>query len=328
MHKVSSTLLICIALSIASLAWANAEVFEVTDIQGRLERASGPPELLTLENQDAVTPRILLAFDQLPQEYVSLALALRGSGIDLLRADSRQLDTFIAQAEAEIIDADPEQLRELRELMVSRSYLNWEPVHQGQKLAAGELLRADEDAYVSLRTISGVDRKISLHGVMRLDPENPALAWSPQTRTGQEPSVAQAQTKFQHPEQEGQPGKDMSPRAAELFAVWTKVLSASGCPLRLQGPIAVDETSEEIHLAMPLKSYVPDAGGEGDSAQPVIHVRYSLGSDGEMPFTLQLPPLIWLFDKEGEPIGLLRMAKQKTSGTWAAGADVRAAAEC
>ncbi len=318
MHKVSSTLLICVVLSIASLAWASAEVFEVMEIEGHLERASGPPELLNQENQDVVTPRILLAFGQLPQEYVSLALALRGSGIDLLRADSRQLDAVIAQAEAGEIDADPEKLRELRELMVSRSYLNWEPVHQGQKLAAGELLRADEDAYVSLRTISGVDGKMSLHGVMRLDPENRALAWSPQTRTGQEPSItAQAQTKPQHPEQEGQPGKDMSPRAAELFALWTKVLGAPSCPLRLQGPIAVNETSEEIHLALPLKSYVQDAGGEGDSAQPIIHVRYSLGSDGEMPFTLQLPQLIWLFAKDGEPIGLLRMAKQKTTGTWA-----------
>ncbi len=316
MHKVSSTLLICIALSIASLAWAGAEEFEVIGVQGHVERASGPPELLTLDKRDVVTPRALLAFDKLPKEYVSLALALRGSGIDLLRADGSQLDALIAQAEAGELDVDPEELRGLRELLATRSYLSWEPVIEGHRLVPGELLRAGDEASVSLRTASGVESTINPNGMVRLDPENPALAWSSQNRAEAKPLAAQVQEQPHAPEQSGEPAGDMSPRAAELFGVWTEAINAPDCPLRLQGPIAVNETSEEIHLALPLKSYVPDAG-DGDSAQSVIHARYSLGSDGEMPFTLQLPPLIWLFDKDGEPIGLLRMAKQKTTGIWA-----------
>ncbi|MDZ7762321.1 MAG: hypothetical protein U5L00_18970 [Desulfovermiculus sp.] len=178
MHKVLSTLLISVALSIASLAWASTEVFEVIEIEGPVERASGPPELLALENKDEITPRVLLAFGKLPEHYLSLALGLRGSGIDLLRADSRQLDAFIAQAEAGEIDADPEELRNLRELMAKRDYLTWEPVQKGQKLAAGELLRAGKDTSLFLQTASGAERSISPNGVVRLDPDNPILAWS------------------------------------------------------------------------------------------------------------------------------------------------------
>ena len=307
--------LFCV-LGCALWAWAGAEEFEVIRVQGHVERASGPPELLTLDKRDEVTPRALLAFDQLPKEYVSLALALRGSGIDLLRADGSQLDALIAQAEAGELEVDPEELRGLRELLATRSYLSWEPVIEGHRLVPGELLRAGDEASVSLRTVSGVESTISPNRVVRLDPENPALAWSSQNRAEAEPLAVQVQGQPPAPEQNGEPTEDMSPRAAELFAVWTEAIKAPDCPLRLQGPIAVNETSEEIHLALPLKSHAPDAG-ESDSAQPVIHVRYSLGSEEEMPFTLRFPPLIWLFDNEEEAIGLLRMAKQKTTGIWA-----------
>ncbi|MDZ7762320.1 MAG: hypothetical protein U5L00_18965 [Desulfovermiculus sp.] len=109
----------------------------------------------------------------------------------------------------------------------------------------------------------------------------------------------------------------MSSRAAELFVAWSKTLNAPGCPIQLKGPIAVNETLEEIHLALPLKSHVPEPGNGDDVAQSVIHVRYVLNSEGEMPFDLQLPPLIWLFDPDGEPVGLLRMASQDITGMWA-----------
>jgi len=308
--------LFCV-LGCALWAWAGTDEFEVIGIQGHVERASGPPELLTLERRDEVTPRVLLAFDTLPQKYVSLALALRGSGIDLLRADDRQLDALIGQAEAGELDADPEELRGLRDLLANRRYLSWEPVLEGHRLVLGELLRAGDEASVSLRTASGVESTISPNRMVRLDPENPALVWTSKNRAQAEKSAAQIQDRPHTPEQHIEPGKDMSPRAAQLFAVWTEVMNAPDCPLRLQGPIAVNETSEEIHLALPLKSYVLDAGGQGDSAQSVMHIRYSLGSDEKMPFTLHLPRLIWLFDKKEEPIGLLRMAKQDTTGTWA-----------
>ena len=308
--------LFCV-LSCALWAWAGTDEFEVIGVQGHVERASGPPELLTLERRDEVTPRVLLAFDKLPQKYVGLALGLRGSGIDLLRADGSKLDALIVQAEAGELDADPEELQGLRELLATRSYLSWEPILEGHRLVPGELLRAGDVASVSLRTASGVESTINPNRMVRFDPQNPALVWSSQNRAKPEQSTPQIQDQPHTPEQHSEPGKDMSPRAAKLFAVWTEAITSRDCPLRLQGPIAVNETSEEIHLALPLKSYVLDAGGEGDSAQPVIHVRYSLGSDEEMPFTLQLPPLIWLFDKEEEPIGLLRMAKQNMTGTWA-----------
>lgn len=72
---------------LSNLGGVCADTFEVIKIQGKVERASGPPELLKLEAEDKVNPRALRAFGKLPEEFMSLALQLRSDGVDLLTAD-------------------------------------------------------------------------------------------------------------------------------------------------------------------------------------------------------------------------------------------------
>jgi len=57
--------------------------------------------LEALAVQERITVRALRAWDQLPPPFISLALALRPHGIDLLGADRQQVQTWADQAQAE-----------------------------------------------------------------------------------------------------------------------------------------------------------------------------------------------------------------------------------
>ncbi|WP_141565369.1 NHL repeat-containing protein [Ectothiorhodospira sp. PHS-1] len=59
---------------------------------------SWPDELLSLEQQDRLTVRALAAYGLLPDRHRSLAMELRGQGLDLLAADRRRIQGWIDEA--------------------------------------------------------------------------------------------------------------------------------------------------------------------------------------------------------------------------------------
>ncbi len=76
--------MICIGLFVFVSGLAGAEVYEVTEVRGSVEKASGPDELVQLDARGEITPRALMAFGQLPAKFMGLALDLRAEGVDLL----------------------------------------------------------------------------------------------------------------------------------------------------------------------------------------------------------------------------------------------------
>ena len=121
------------------------ETFEVMEVEGRVEQATGPAELQQLDAEDRVTVRALIGFGRLPEPLRKLVLELRGLGVDALGAGANEIRDFIAQAEAGTLKADPQQLQALLTLLEDREYLEWTPLAPGAtiELDASDWIRGD-----------------------------------------------------------------------------------------------------------------------------------------------------------------------------------------
>lgn len=134
------------------------ETFAVMEVEGRVEQATGPAELQRLDAADRVTVRALMGFGRLPEPLRALVLELRGLGIDALGAGANEIRTLIAQAKTGALQADPQQLQALLNLLEDREYLDWTPLAPGVtiELEAGDWIRGDGRAV--LQAASGQRR--------------------------------------------------------------------------------------------------------------------------------------------------------------------------
>ncbi|MGQ9831702.1 MAG: hypothetical protein ACUVQI_08870 [Thermochromatium sp.] len=121
------------------------ETFEVMEVEGRVEQATGPAALQQLDAEDRVTVRALIGFGRLPEPLRELVFKLRRQGVDALGAGANEIRDFIAQAEAGTLKADPQQLQALLALLEDREYLDWTPLAPGAmvELDASDWIRGD-----------------------------------------------------------------------------------------------------------------------------------------------------------------------------------------
>ena len=137
--------LVLLAVLVGTATVADDTMVRVVEVEGRMERASGPAGLLGLVAEDEVTVRALRAFGRLPEPYVELAQSLRREGIDLLAMDTRELHDLLVPAGVGKVQVDPDLVAQLLGLLEGRDYLDWEPLSEGDTLAFGDLdlLRGD-----------------------------------------------------------------------------------------------------------------------------------------------------------------------------------------
>lgn len=145
LRSVGIGALLLLAVLVGSVTSAEEATDRVVEIEGQVERAAGPADLLGLAAGDAVTVRALRAFGRLPEPYMELALALRRDGIDLLTMGPGELRELIVSAQAGQVRVDPERVAELLALIDDREYLEWEALAAGDSLVLGDqdLLRGD-----------------------------------------------------------------------------------------------------------------------------------------------------------------------------------------
>lgn len=173
--KKPSTLcawLLAFALSAGAQAQTRVEVVEV---EGVVERATGPAELMKIDGDGRLTVRALRGFGLLPESYAKLALDLRGQGVDLLSAGPDEIKVLIERAEGGALKLDPMPLYELLDLFERRGFYAWAPLQPGESLELGraDFIRGDGRALVR-------------------DPAGPVLALEPGGRTGTTQEVAVA----------------------------------------------------------------------------------------------------------------------------------------
>lgn len=305
--------MICIGLCVLGSGLAGAEVYKVAEVRGSVEKASGPDELVELEARREITPRALMAFGQLPAEFMGLALDLRAEGVDLLSADTEQIERLVEQVEAGEIRADPAKLRSLVTFLDDKAYLGWEPVQAGQSITARDLLKGLEDSSLVIRGEGGEHKVDVPVGMLRL-PAVPSLLVQ---SGGGEREVAALDQPAKTTGDKGTktaPMSDLSLRATGLREYWATLFSSAYCPFRLQGEIDSKVTKHGVELHIPLVDY----GDEGQSASAdVLRLSYTMPNAGAIQFTAHPPQHVWLHDTDGLPIGLLRYASQEIAGTWA-----------
>ncbi len=294
---------------ILNIGWVEAEVFEVTHIQGAVEKASGPSELLELEARDEITPRALMAFGKLPEEFVGPALQLRSAGVDLLRADMEELELYIEDARSGKIDADPDKLTELKSYMEKMDYLNWTQVCSGDRIAGDDLLRIPEGSWIVLQDFAGGKSRISSSGFFRITQDKLAFFVPEDVEIdadADKPTVTLAEP--------GTAPDDLSPRAARLYDYWAGLFDMEGFPLKAaDDELLVDETPESIELKVHLVDYTLD---DEEEMENLLRLNYTLINDEHMDFTVRLPQRIWMHDEQEMPVGLVVFTEHNIKGTW------------
>lgn len=164
--------LLALALSPASHAQTRVEVVEV---DGVVERATGPTELMRIDAGGRISVRALRGFGLLPESYAELALNLRGQGVDLLSAGPEEIRALVERAEAGTLTVDLEALKALLELFETRGFYAWQALQPGESIDLGgaEFIRGDGRATVR-------------------DPSGPMLTLAPAGRTGTTQEIAAA----------------------------------------------------------------------------------------------------------------------------------------
>lgn len=163
-----------LALAVSAGAQAQTRV-EVVEVEGVVERATGPAELMKIDGDGRLTVRALRGFGLLPESYAKIALDLRGQGVDLLSAGPDELRALIERVDAGTLKLDPKPLRELLDLFESRGFYAWVPLQPGESLELGkaDFVRGDGRAVVR-------------------DPAGPVLTLEPGGRAGTTQAVAVA----------------------------------------------------------------------------------------------------------------------------------------
>lgn len=170
-----STLGACLlALAFSTSIQAQTRV-EVVEVEGVVERATGPADLMKIDGEGRLTVRALRGFGLLPESYAKVALDLRGQGVDLLSAGPNEIRALIERAEAGTLKLDPKALYELLDLFESRGFYAWAPLQPGESLELGNAAFVRGDGRAVVR-----------------DPAGPVLSLEPGGRAGttQEAAVA------------------------------------------------------------------------------------------------------------------------------------------
>lgn len=172
--KPSALAACLLALALSPAAQAQTRV-EVVEVEGVVEHATGPAELMRIDADGRITVRALRGFGLLPEPYAKLALDLRGQGVDLLSAGPAELKALIERAEAGSLKVDPQPLHALLELFERRDFYAWQALQPGESLELGgaDFIRGDGRALVR-------------------DPAGPVLTLAPGGRSGTTQEIAVA----------------------------------------------------------------------------------------------------------------------------------------
>ncbi|MCU0971723.1 MAG: hypothetical protein MUF57_08045, partial [Gammaproteobacteria bacterium] len=127
------------------------EPYRVEQAQGRIERASGPADLLPLVREGKVTVRALIGWGRLPPDLTAVLVAERANGVDLLGADAEALAAHAAKVRE---GAAAATLTRLAELLRRHDFLDWVPL-AGGTVEAGDVLRAGPGATARLVSSHG-----------------------------------------------------------------------------------------------------------------------------------------------------------------------------
>lgn len=130
--------------SVCLLTWSGMVLAQsqlnVLEVEGELQRAVGPVELVKIEAQGQLSMRALRAFDRLPDSFMALAMELRRADIDLLAATVDEVRALQPRVEDGSLKVDKEAYNALLAALDNQKYLEWVPVEQGQILNADEPL--------------------------------------------------------------------------------------------------------------------------------------------------------------------------------------------
>ncbi|AHF00257.1 hypothetical protein [Thioalkalivibrio paradoxus] len=306
-----------LALLLVSAGVAHAtERLEVIEVDGQVERAAGPAELLDMASGGHTTVRALRAFGRLPDEFGALALSLRGAGVDLLAAGIPEVEALQADAEAGRLDADPDALERLLALLQEHDYLDWAALQAGHELepAGPGLLRGEGRAV--LRDAGGTLLALELHGGVR---ETRGALEQAEAGPSASPDADDRLALGRVAADRDGVSRDapaLSEPALALREALDRLFTEPGSPWVLGGEIGIDEHPDgRIGLLLPsLTLEAPDdvTAELGDLAAELR----PLGSE-RWEVTVQLPGDVPLRDRKGDLAARISIGERSMSGVWA-----------
>ncbi|SEL41047.1 hypothetical protein SAMN05444515_11572 [Ectothiorhodospira marina] len=282
-----------LAAGLASTQEITQGRYQVLELEGDLEWASGPPELISMESREQVTVRALRAFGRLPEAYSRLALELRGQGVDLFSAGPAEVRDLLTRARSGDLNVDPGMLEGLLALLEDRDYLDWAPLSPGDTVTLTDQTPFRGQGEVVLETESGERQRFA-------------------TREDDRPGL-----------QEAPADALVLPEPVEQWwAQWNQRLEA------LQGPLAFDAPPELVPLGdgrfqtrlASVAVRVPwPREGYDDSWIPLDGVAVTVGpfEDERIPFQVSLPSEASVVTEEGERLARLDLSAPRLEGLWA-----------
>ena len=130
-QKAIFALLACVFLG---YGLAMAQQIEVLEVEGDLERAVSPVDLVKIEAEGRLTMRALAAFGLLPDSFMDMAMALRRQGTDLLAASVDEVLQLQESVEEGALAVNQEAFSELLAVLDGRDYLEWASLEGGEIL--------------------------------------------------------------------------------------------------------------------------------------------------------------------------------------------------
>ncbi|TVQ74560.1 MAG: hypothetical protein EA372_02265 [Chromatiaceae bacterium] len=290
-----------LAAGLASAQELSQGRYQVLELEGDLEWASGPSELISMESREQVTLRALRAFGRLPEEFSRLALDLRGQGVDLFSAGPEEVRALLEQARSGDLRADPATLEALLALLQERDYLDWEPLRPGEALTLTDETRFRGQGQLVLEDASGERQRLATR-----DDDRHGLRVMPADGPGLEPEE----------------GPVLPERVAQWWSDWNQRLEA------LQGPLQMDAPQQLVPLGdgrfqTSLTSVAVMAPwptvGIATSWVPLDGVTVTVGpfADERIPFQVSLPSEVSVLTEDGERLARVDLNAPRLEGLWA-----------
>ncbi|MCG5495605.1 hypothetical protein [Ectothiorhodospira variabilis] len=290
-----------LAAGLASAQELSQGRYQVLELEGELEWASGPSELISMESREQVTLRALRAFGRLPEEFSRLALDLRGQGVDLFSAGPAEVRELLERARSGDLRADPATLEALLVLLEDRDYLDWEPLRPGEALTLTDETRFRGEGQLVLEDASGERQRVATR-----DDARHGLRVMPADEHGLQPEE----------------GPALPERVAQWWADWNQRLEA------LQGPLQVDAPQQLVPLGdgrfqTSLTSVAVMAPwptvGMSTSWVPLDDLTVTVGpfADERIPFHVSLPSEVSVLTEDGERLARVDFTAPRLEGVWA-----------
>lgn len=312
--------------------WARDDLgmLEVLEVNGTVEYAQEPAELLRLLAEGPLTLRTLRAFDRLPDAANTLALELRRQGINLFRADHAALQDYLQRIEAGTLNAQAAGIEALLVHLENQAYLDWQPLLAGQYLDPQPLIwvRGSGEAIVRAQADETL-WQLSLTGdAQALDVGNMLVALTkPETHAAAPFAESESMTET--------PTADDS--AAEIPALAALSASAQALHEGFLGWLAGDESFRVVATELAVEE-APDGTLNWHSPHALLHISpdgedgesFSLDlgevtatlrpqDDGAYSLAIDLSPTQHLLDEDGEVMATLHSQERTLHGLWDAG---------